>query len=38
MIIEDNSKYVRNILITILIIAPKVSLIFFGVLFYLWLF
>ena len=28
MIIEDNSKYVRNILITILIIAPKVSLIF----------
>jgi hypothetical protein len=35
---NNHPKYLRNILITILIIMPKLSLIFFGLIAYLWLF
>ena len=35
---NKHPKYLINILITILILVPKLSLIFFGFIFYLWLF
>ena len=35
---NNHPKYLRNILITILILVPKLSLIFFGFIAYLWLF
>ena len=35
---NKHPRYIINILITILILVPKLSLIFFGFIFYLWLF